>query len=82
MNQEQELINARSKVKNYTQAKIGMMASIDRFEMAQEEQGVVEDRKVYQALGKAFLRRPKEELKEDFTSLIDTNKKELEEVNV
>ena len=58
------------------------MAAKDRFDYATAELGRVGDRPVYQGLGKAFLRRPKEELVGDYTALKDANIEEVKEINV
>lgn len=58
------------------------MAAGDRFGLAMAELDTVGDRKCYQGLGKAFLFRTTENLVEDYKSLQESNKKELEEVEV
>ena len=81
-NQDSKSQNTRQKVKGYNQAKVAIMAALDRFDLALNELETVGERKCYQGLGKAFLMRPQAELKGDYLSLIETNKKELAEMTV
>jgi len=52
------------------------MAAADRFVLALNELETVGDRKCYQGLGRSFFCRGKDELIEDYKSLLESNKKE------
>ena len=77
---EKEMLEQRSKYDQYYNNEILCTQNIKIFEFsldAIEEQP--SDRAVYQPLGKAFLRRPKEALANDLRTLLESNEKSLGE---
>lgn len=79
---EIELISSRDQYKAYAQAKLNNVVTSDKYRSAVKEIEEVGENKVYQALGKAYLMRKKEDLLSDYKDLLDQNEKEHEEISV
>jgi len=79
---EIELISSRDQYKAYAQAKLNNVVTSDKYKSAVKEIEEAGDSKVYQALGKAYLMRKKEDLIGDYKDLLDQNEKEHEEISV
>lgn len=79
---EIELISSRDQYKAYAQAKLNNVVTTDKYKSAVKEIEEAGENKVYQALGKAYLMRKKEELLGDYNDLLSQNEKEHEEISV
>lgn len=75
------MISSRDQFKQYAQAKLTNIVKKDKYNLAIKamETG---NAKVYQTLGKAFILRPKEDLKTDYMELIKDNEREHDEISV
>lgn len=58
------------------------MVTKDKYQRALNQVEASEGKKCYQALGKAYILRPHEELKKDYQSLIEENIKEMKTCEV
>lgn len=76
------MIEARNDYAAQMQSKLSTTVTNDKYQRALNEIEGSEDKKCYQALGKAYILRKNEDLKKDYQGLIDDNEKELTNIGV
>lgn len=79
---EIDLISARNDFKQYAQSKLSNIVTRDKYQRALNEVEASGDKRCFQALGKAYILRPHEELKKDYESLIEESDKDLKTIEV